>query len=133
MNPATGRTDAIVLAAGDFRTDIDAGVRPPNTASIGDFVWIDANSNGLQDGGENGVAGVLVTLYGPCVDGIPNNGDDVAIGSAVTDGKSGYLITNVPTGNNTLLVTDLQGLANGVYAVEVTVDGATNRQQVVKQ
>lgn len=40
--------------------------------SIGDFVWIDANGNGLQDEGELGLAGVRVELYTldpyfPCV------------------------------------------------------------------
>jgi len=27
----------------------------PQTAAIGDFVWLDANMNGIQDGGEAGV------------------------------------------------------------------------------
>lgn len=129
VNPATGRTDAIVLAAGDFRTDIDAGIRPPNTASIGDFVWMDANSNGLQDVGENGVAGVLVTLYSPGVDGIPNNGDDVAIGSAVTDGKGGYLITNVPAGNNYYLIFTNKPANGNFTLVNVGGAGAANNNK----
>src|SRR5262245_32190606 len=33
-------------------------------ASIGDFVWRDANANGLQDAGETGLAGVTVKLIG---------------------------------------------------------------------
>jgi SdrD B-like domain/Secretion system C-terminal sorting domain len=100
VNIATGRTDAITLAAGDYRTDVDAGLRPPATATIGDFVWNDVNSDGIQNSTETGVAGVLVTLYSPGIDGIPNNGDDVAIGAAVTDGNGKYLMTNVPAGNN---------------------------------
>ncbi len=31
-------------------------------ASIGDYVWLDSNGNGLQDSGETGVAGVTVDL-----------------------------------------------------------------------
>lgn len=32
-------------------------------ASVGDWVWIDANNNGLQDKGEAGVPNVMVTLF----------------------------------------------------------------------
>ena len=32
-------------------------------ATIGDFVWIDSNQNGIQDAGEAGKAGVKVKLY----------------------------------------------------------------------
>lgn len=38
-------------------------VPEPDVASIGDFVWHDANKNGLQDNFEEGVAGVPVHLY----------------------------------------------------------------------
>ncbi len=129
VNPVTGRTDAIVLAAGDFRTDVDAGIRPPNTATIGDFVWIDTDSDGIQDAGEQGVAGVLVTLYGPGLDGIPNNGDDVAIGSAVTDGRGSYLITNVPAGNNFYLTFTNKPAGSNFTLVNVGGAGAANNNK----
>ena len=31
--------------------------------AIGDYVWYDANRNGIQDAGENGINGVVVNLY----------------------------------------------------------------------
>jgi len=31
-------------------------------ATVGDFVWEDANKNGIQDGGESGVSGVTIRL-----------------------------------------------------------------------
>ncbi|MGA7192287.1 MAG: SdrD B-like domain-containing protein, partial [Anaerolineales bacterium] len=34
-----------------------------NSAALGDYVWDDANHNGIQDAGENGIGGVTVTLY----------------------------------------------------------------------
>ena len=37
---------------------------PPCELSIGDFVWHDMNANGLQDEGEPGIPGVIVTLSG---------------------------------------------------------------------
>ncbi|MDQ0639576.1 gliding motility-associated-like protein [Pedobacter sp. W3I1] len=39
-------------------------VNKQEAASIGDFVWLDYNQNGLQDAGEPGVAGATVTLTG---------------------------------------------------------------------
>ncbi|MEZ4605645.1 MAG: SdrD B-like domain-containing protein [Deinococcales bacterium] len=42
----------------------DDGYQPPaQKASLGDRVWKDANKNGIQDAGEAGVAGVVVTLW----------------------------------------------------------------------
>jgi protocatechuate 3,4-dioxygenase beta subunit len=130
VNVATGRTDAFTLAAGDYRTDIDAGLRPPKTATIGDYVWADFDSDGIQDAGEPGVAGVLVTLYGPGIDGIPNNGDDVPIGSAVTDGDGKYLMTNVPEGNNYYLVFSNKPTSTTYTTQNVGGAGANNNSKV---
>jgi len=35
----------------------------PLYGSIGDFVWVDSNVNGIQDSGETGLPGVTVNLY----------------------------------------------------------------------
>ena len=48
----------------------------PNTASIGNKVWLDTNGNGIQDAGEIGVADVTVTLTGAGEDGILGTADD---------------------------------------------------------
>jgi hypothetical protein len=34
-----------------------------STPSLGDFVWEDVNGDGIQDGTEPGVEGVVVRLY----------------------------------------------------------------------
>ncbi|HLO46499.1 MAG TPA: SdrD B-like domain-containing protein [Leadbetterella sp.] len=59
-------------------------------ASIGNFVWLDANQNGIQDGGELGISGVNVTLE-------RTNGSVVA--TTVTDGSGAYLFSNVIPGD----------------------------------
>lgn len=89
-DPVSGRTAVITLAAGEINLNIDAGIRTIIPASVGDYVWLDINSNGLQDANEPGVGGVIATLY---------NSSNNAVGSAITDGKGGYLITNVTPGN----------------------------------
>lgn len=86
VNPATGKTDAFTLVAGQTNTTIDAGL-VTKFAAVGDFVWNDLNANGIQDAGEPGVAGVTVTLY---------NSSNVAVASAVTDGNGYYFINNIP-------------------------------------
>lgn len=59
-DPATGRTGCDFIKPSETDVDWDAGLC--QKASIGDFVWIDQNSNGVQDSGEPGVPGVKVTL-----------------------------------------------------------------------
>ncbi|WP_461137409.1 SdrD B-like domain-containing protein, partial [Spirosoma terrae] len=41
--------------------NVDAGIIPL-PASLGDFVWVDTNKNGIQDASEPGIPGVVVVL-----------------------------------------------------------------------
>jgi SdrD B-like domain/Secretion system C-terminal sorting domain len=86
-----GKSNPVVLAAGDVNLTIDAGIRSKPVATVGNLVWSDLNNNGLQDAGEPGIPGVLATLY--------DNATGLAVGSSVTDGNGNWLITNVPTGS----------------------------------
>ncbi|MGB5049331.1 MAG: SdrD B-like domain-containing protein [Caldilineaceae bacterium] len=87
-NTGTGRTDIIVIGAGEDNPTIDAGLYTP--ASIGDRAWIDANGNGIQDGGESGLPGVTVKLY--------KDGIDTGT-STTTDGNGNYTFSNLAPGN----------------------------------
>ncbi|MDO5704783.1 MAG: SdrD B-like domain-containing protein, partial [Paracoccus sp. (in: a-proteobacteria)] len=90
-NQTTGRTGTYTVNVGDNVTDVDAGYKDPGTASLGDYVWVDANRNGIQDNGDTGRAGVTVTLY------------DAATGAVVatttTDANGKYLFTGLQAGN----------------------------------
>ena len=55
-----------------------------DAASLGDYVWVDANHNGTQDDGPTGLNGVYVRLFTPGPDGVPGTADDVPLSSAVT-------------------------------------------------
>ena len=59
VDRATGRV-SVALEGGDDLRDIDAGIS--QLGSVGDFVWLDANVNGLQDAAETGIAGIIVEL-----------------------------------------------------------------------
>ena len=58
----TGLTDLIDLNPGENDPTIDAGFIPSD-AGLGDYTFIDANENGIQDAGEAPVGGVIVNLY----------------------------------------------------------------------
>ena len=61
-NPTTGKTDIIKLIAGIDNRTVDMGLYQ-EASKVGDRVWYDANKNGIQDEGENGVGNVTVKLY----------------------------------------------------------------------
>lgn len=89
---ATGRTGPITLAIGEISSDNDAGLRDPGTASIGNFVFLDADKDGVQDGGEAGVAGVTVTLYLA----------GAVIATTTTNAAGEYLFTGLKAGTYTV-------------------------------
>ncbi|MCB9388205.1 MAG: hypothetical protein H6512_01035 [Acidimicrobiia bacterium] len=62
------KTGNVVLAAGDENMTIDQGVYT-NTASLGDYVWIDSNDDGIQNDAETGIAGIEVRLLSVDEDG----------------------------------------------------------------
>ncbi len=65
VNPLTGATPAFPFPVGSILTEWDAGLipEPVPMAQVGDRVWLDANQNGVQNGGEVGVAGITVHLF----------------------------------------------------------------------
>jgi protocatechuate 3,4-dioxygenase beta subunit len=58
-----GSTADFTLDPDEIDTTRDAGLdTSPRPAAVGDFVWDDADGDGLQDQGERGIAGVSVDL-----------------------------------------------------------------------
>ncbi|HOB47465.1 MAG TPA: SdrD B-like domain-containing protein, partial [Zoogloea sp.] len=83
-----GNSPLVTVAAGESNNTIDAGLF--RSAEIGDRVWLDTNGNGQQDGGEAGVAGVVVRLY--------NANGDLVDGPVATDTNGNYLFTDLRPG-----------------------------------
>ncbi len=114
-NPAVAGksyTDLISLAQGEDNLSVDLGLATPaNTNSLGNFVWFDANSNGIQDAAETGVPGVMVTLY---------NNAGTAIAVTTTDGDGQYLFTGLADGNYSV------GFVNYPGGFDLTTKSATN-------
>jgi hypothetical protein len=84
---------ATLSAATPSVTDQDFGYKGPG--SIGDFVWLDANGNGVQDAGEPGIPGVTITATTVIA------GATVAY-SAITDAVGKYTISGLPLGDFTV-------------------------------
>ena len=83
---------SVSLAAGEDFNDADFGFQQQD-ATIGDFVWNDLNADGVQDGGEPGLAGVTVYLD-LNTNGVLDGGEP----SDTTDGAGAYDITDLATG-----------------------------------
>ena len=103
-NPATGVADCVTLAPNQNNADVDACGNVPPAAGLGDFVFADNNADGIQDAGEQGIAGVPVTLLTPGNDGSCGTEDDVDVANTVT-GADGLYAFN--------------GLAGGSYCIAV--------------
>ena len=92
--PTTSTTGTYILAQGEDNLSVDLGiVQPASRNTLGDFVWFDQNSDGLQSAGEPGMPGVMVTLY---------NNAGTAVAYTTTDPNGQYLFA---------------GLADGTYSV----------------
>ncbi|MCA9924616.1 MAG: carboxypeptidase regulatory-like domain-containing protein, partial [Anaerolineales bacterium] len=104
----------VTIAAGDENLTADFGYVPnpddvnnnTNNAALGDRVWQDLDSDGVQDPGELGIANVTLNLIGPGPDGLFFTGDDVTLGTDVTDANGRYLFTNLTPGAYVVRVDD---------------------------
>ena len=103
-------------------------------AVIGDFVWFDANGNGVQDG-EPGLGGVTVTLYasdGTTVIATTTTASDGSYSFSVAPGSyvvgfslpSGYFFTAQDAGGNDALDSDANA-TTGKTGVITVVAGQT--------
>ncbi|RLC14201.1 MAG: hypothetical protein DRI57_14825, partial [Deltaproteobacteria bacterium] len=89
----TGQTETITLSQGENDLSADAGmvILGITPAHLGDFVWYDADQDGIQDADERGVPGILVNLF--------NAPGTKQIGTAVTNGDGIYEFTGLTPGS----------------------------------
>ena len=76
---------------------LDFGVVVAPAVSVGDFVWFDTDADGVQDVGEPGLAGAVLSIT--TADGLPvTDLDGNPVGPVITDGSGAYLFANLPPG-----------------------------------
>ncbi|NGZ84687.1 SdrD B-like domain-containing protein [Duganella aceris] len=85
----SGKTGAIALGIGQDITTEDAGIY--RKASIGDKVWRDANHNGVQDKGEEGIGGITVSLF--------DSATNAKLGTVKTAADGTYKFDGLTPGN----------------------------------
>jgi protocatechuate 3,4-dioxygenase beta subunit len=78
---------AITLISGDKITNVDFGYYVG--ASVGDYVWIDTNRDGIQQDTESGMANVTVRLY---------SSSGILIGETKTDASGKYTFNDLTPG-----------------------------------
>lgn len=100
-------TDPVTLAA-FVNPTIDAGVVPPPSVSVGDYVWIDANGDGLQDSTDVPLEGVTLAITtstgGPVTDVFGRS-----VSTTTTDSSGHYSFDWLPFGTYKVTVTPPAG------------------------
>ncbi|SDJ16746.1 Cna protein B-type domain-containing protein [Frankineae bacterium MT45] len=116
----TGHAESSALTGGQSDLSLDFGFVKP--VSVGDYVWVDKNHNGIQDAGEKGLAGVTLTLTDSKGQPVTDlNG--VAVAPTKSDANGKYGFSNLPPGTYTVSV-----LASTVPAgYQTTITGAGTR------
>jgi len=89
-------TGPIQLDTGDSNITIDQGIY--QAAELGDRVFVDENQDGIQDAGEQGLPGVIATLYK-----INADGTTVQVLQDTTDTSGNYLFADLPPGDYQVL------------------------------
>lgn len=106
--------DVSITSAGQSINTIDFGYDEPD-GRIGDTVFSDDDQDGVQGGGESGIANITMALY---LDG--NNNDrldpsDQLLGTTTTDSSGNYEFTGLPAGEYLVVVTDTSNLLSGLF------------------
>ena len=86
----------VIVKQGNGCETASSGIKivvDPCNASLGNYVWEDLNANGIQESGEPGIQGVLVTLTGTTIDGV------LVTLTMLTDATGFYLFQNLTPGN----------------------------------
>jgi len=87
-DPITGHSNQLTLSPGINDLDQDAGFTRP--ASVGNFVWVDTDGDGIKDGDEPGIGNMVVNIY---------NADNELVDTIITDGLGFFEFTNLAPGD----------------------------------
>jgi hypothetical protein len=94
----------------------------PAPLEIGNYVWLDADRNGIQDAGESPLAGVLIGLY-------DSNGNQLA--TTTTDSKGHYYFINADDPRLSTVFSDTVPINYGVIpTTTIGLSVNTNNYQI---
>ncbi|WP_367154843.1 SdrD B-like domain-containing protein [Methylomonas sp. HYX-M1] len=113
-----GVMDKTTLTSGEVDLSWDAGI-VAKKATIGDKIWHDANANGIQDAGEQGIAGVTVELR----DNTGTYGN--ILETTTTDANGNYLFDNLNPGDYHIDIVE-STLPSGYQFTKANIGGNDN-------
>jgi len=121
--------DPLMDAMGNDVEGMSCESSTPFGASISNYIWEDANGDGVQDPGESPIAGVVVNL----LDDMGNPVLDPAGNpvTATTDANGEYMFDNLPAGDYTVEIDPSNFLAGGAlegYAQTYDEDGGLDTE-----
>ncbi len=127
VNPANGVSDCRNLVAGQYDDTVDVGAHKPAPAAIGNFIWNDANSNGVQEATEPGISGATVSLS-DCGGNSVSDRDGNPVLPIVTGASGFYQFGNLAPGNYKITVTLPSGyvFTKAFQGGDVTKDSNVN-------
>ena len=114
-----------VTSSNPFNSYTPAPSVPPSV-SVGDFVWVDSNGNGVQDSGEPGIPGVVLKVTGPSGQSVTDVNNN-AVGPQTTDANGKYDFTNLPVlpaGQHYTVTIDQAASATALAGYTPTTAGA---------
>jgi hypothetical protein len=120
----------VPLLAGAVDLSMNFGYQNASLGNVSGTTFDDTDTDGVQDAGENGLAGVSLDLVAAGPDGIYGTIDDLIVATTFTDASGNYSFVDVPNGSYRVHVTDLGDVLNGytltsgLDQIPVTVAGA---------
>lgn len=121
---ASGAPDPDSTPGNGDATEDDQGSDSVTTTggSIGDTVFFDVDHDGTQGPGEPGLAGVVVTVVDPGVNGTLGDGDDVTLPPVTTDASGQWTVSGLGPGPFRVTV-DTTTLPGGITVPTADLDG----------
>lgn len=113
----TNTVTGTAVNGGQQATDDDDAVVTvlDNDGAIGDYVWYDADEDGIEDVQEIGIGNVTVNLYLDDGDGVFEPGvDDVLLDTTLTGQDGGYIFTGLEPGKYWVEVVEATGVLAGL-------------------
>ena len=98
-----GTTDEINVRSGEEFCNIGAGYYPMGT--IGDYIWMDDNQNGMRESNEQGIEGVVISAI---------NIEGVEVQSTVSQSDGSYLLNYLPKDDYYLQVLPPSGMVASI-------------------
>jgi hypothetical protein len=93
-NCSVTNPEPVTVSSTTPNNSVDFGFDDPD---IGDYVWHDADHDGIQDATESGIQGVTLLLYADAdADGVIDAGQDNLIRTTTTDANGYYFFGGLP-------------------------------------